>query len=136
MKVYTDDHFNVRNEGDELSINNILEEHSGDYECTVNYKEKPQSVIHKVIILAAPSVKVDSHIKVEEGSKVEINCTASGSPMPDVSWRLNNESVEISKGKTLTIPSVRPEDNNVYTCQASNSEGVDTKDVKLIVLCT
>ena len=66
-----------------------------------------------------------------EGSPVNISCTASGKPDPDVKWMK-------SSGKTtafLTFNSIKRADDGLYTCKANNSVGNDVSHVTLVVHC-
>ena len=71
-----------------------------------------------------------------EGSSVIINCTASGTPDPDVRWMKNG--IEKRSGKKtafLTFSSINRADDGQYTCRANNSAGNDQKHVTLVVHC-
>ena len=72
----------------------------------------------------------------KEGSLVNISCTASGIPEPDVKW-IRNGTVQSSGKKTalLTFSSVNREEDGQYTCRANNSAGNKEKHVTLVVHC-
>lgn len=63
-------------------------------------------------------------------STVNMNCKASGSPNPTVTWFLDGREIALSERKniseigTLTISEIdRKEDQGLYTCVASNKHG-------------
>ncbi|KAL9964204.1 hypothetical protein ACROYT_G027807 [Oculina patagonica] len=83
----------------------------------------------------APQISISSEqASYNEGSKVNISCTASGAPNPDVKW-MRNEIVKSSGKKTafLTFSSINRADDGQYTCKANNSAGNDEKHVTLVV---
>jgi len=67
---------------------------------------------------------------------VKINCTASGTPDPDVKW-IRNGIVKSSGMKTgfLTLSRLNRADDGQYTCKANNSAGNDENQVRLVVHC-
>jgi len=67
---------------------------------------------------------------------VNISCTASGTPDPDVQW-IRNGNVKSSGKKTvfLTFNSINRADDGQYTCKANNSAGNDEKHITLVVHC-
>ena len=67
---------------------------------------------------------------------MNIGCTASGTPDPDVQWTKNgNEKNTGNKTVFLTFNSINREDDGQYTCKANNSAGNDEKHVMLVVHC-
>ena len=71
-----------------------------------------------------------------EGSAVNITCSASGTPDPDVQW-IKNGNVKTSGKKTafLTFSSINRADDGQYTCRANNTAGNDENHVTLVVHC-
>ena len=79
-------------------------------------------------VLRPPSPEVHAI----EGSSVTFQCTATGNPMPVISWRKNwghtceeprcTQHSAHGKGE-LKIENVKPEDQGAYTCEAMNSRG-------------
>ena len=71
-----------------------------------------------------------------EASLVNISCTASGTPDPDVRW-IRNKIVIGSGEKTafLVFSSINRTDDGQYTCEANNSAGNDEKHTTLVVHC-
>lgn len=71
-----------------------------------------------------------------EGSAINISCTASGKPDPDVQW-IRDGKVEILGKKTafLMFSHISRADNGQYTCRANNSAGNDQNHVTLVIHC-
>ena len=67
---------------------------------------------------------------------MNMNCTASGTPDPDVQW-IRNGIAKSSGKKTafLTFSSINRADDGRYTCKANNSAGNDENHVTLVVHC-
>ena len=71
-----------------------------------------------------------------EGSAVDLICTATGTPDPDVEW-IRDGQVKSSGPKTaqLKFSNISKSDAGMYTCKASNSIGSEEKQLKLVVNC-
>ena len=76
------------------------------------------------------------------GQKLELACTASGKPAPNITWTFNmttnlNELSQISKpryptrGKNLTVNETTYRDAGTYTCTATNKAGTDSTSVNI-----
>lgn len=78
-----------------------------------------------------------------EGDRVELNCTASGIPLPEIEWFVNEGEVPITTDGTTTLINTVPEGmsgitstlslldiqfagSGTYVCMAINSLGNDT----------
>ena len=72
-----------------------------------------------------------------EGSPVNIICSATGNPDPDVKWVTSNGKQKSfgKKSATLTFNSINRTDEGQYTCKANNSAGSTEKPVTLLVYC-
>ncbi|KAK2115751.1 hypothetical protein P7K49_006377 [Saguinus oedipus] len=64
------------------------------------------------------------------GETIEVSCTASGNPPPQIMWFKDNETLVEDSGivlkdgnRNLTIRRVRKEDEGLYTCQACSVLG-------------
>ena len=67
---------------------------------------------------------------------MNVSCTASGIPDPDVQW-IKNGKVKSSGKKTsfLKFSRINRTDDGQYTCRANNSAGNDEKCATLVVHC-
>ena len=78
----------------------------------------------------------DKLVNAEEGSKVELGCTARGFPKPQVHWVLKSTPGKIlSRVPALMLKQVEPEHAGEYICVATNSEGRSEDGLQINVLC-
>ena len=73
----------------------------------------------------------------EEEQNITIACTATGQPLPSITWSksvgsLPEDRTEVING-TLTIYSVEKKDDGIYICKADNILGLAT-DTSLVVI--
>ena len=90
-----------------------------------------------IFFIVAPKIIMSSvYESYNEGSLVNITCTASGTPDPDVRWMGNGiEKRSGTKTAFLTFNSINRADDGQYTCRANNSAGNDENHVTLVVHC-
>ncbi|KAF6722769.1 Leucine-rich repeat neuronal protein 1 [Oryzias melastigma] len=77
-----------------------------------------------------------SHLDLELGMSVNLDCRAMAEPEPDIYWvtplgsKITTDTVSdryhLSSEGTLRLSHVQVEDSGRYTCVAQNSEGADT----------
>ena len=77
-------------------------------------------------------------ITIREGAKLSLNISASGNPVPKITWLLQggnhyNQSRFKFTDETFETEGVRFEDQGMITCQAENVFGTRSAQVKLIV---
>ena len=72
-----------------------------------------------------------------------LNCTSSGNPIPNITWSLRNENLNVEAKynitivgnvNTLIVKNLNRYDNGSYVCFAINENGNDTNSSNLIVL--
>ena len=111
-------------------------------------------------VIANTSVSSGANVTVSEGGSVNISCTSIGSPVPTISWTLNNQMTRFTKTDLSTEPSVAvttppnfavtdgraestlqivdtqyPADDGVYVCTGSNThDGVTTSTSAMITV--
>ena len=90
-----------------------------------------------IIFAVAPQISIATvPPNYIEGSAVNITCTASGIPDPDVKWFRNDiMKSEGTKTAWLTFNNVSRTDDGQYKCQANNSAGEIENYVELVVHC-
>lgn len=81
-------------------------------------------------------------VTVSEGTNAVLDCMASGTPTPSVSWFFNsvplpnagNPRVQLAPGNnSLLISFVQASDEGGYLCRASNSAGTESATIQLVV---
>ena len=77
------------------------------------------------------------------GTEVLFRCRSTGYPKPVISWRkgsipvssLETDRIQILSNGDLRVADITEEDNDVYTCIATNFVGpMDTKEARLAVI--
>ena len=87
------------------------------------------SNVGKPFVLIRSKEKI---LNVEEGSAIEISCSAHGFPKPHVHWRkTSNFEIQKMRHPTLVLSQIKPENAGEYACVATNSEG-KSEDLSLI----
>nr|XP_058943527.1 fibroblast growth factor receptor 3-like [Pocillopora verrucosa] len=110
-------------------ISNTSRSSNGTYRCTAsNGAGTPVNQSTEVIVEYSSSV--DSVVKSSnaaiEGHPYSLGCEVSGNPVPSVSWiKVSNDEHRI--GKILNFTNISRNDAEMYTCEASNRCGNDSK---------
>ena len=79
----------------------------------------------------------NTKITVEEGDGVVIQCSATGIPVPNVTW-FNNRQEVLGYGKgnaSLFFKNSTRKENGTYVCIAKNSAGKKEKESIVNVVC-
>ena len=139
MKIYSDQRLGVLEEGRQLVVRDVTKEDRGDWTCTLEMKQQPVSLSHRVEVMVAPQASLHGHqdeVEVEEGTTVKFDCSATGFPPPSVHWvRQSQPGRVLSKMSSLSLTEVTPDQAGGYLCVAENSEGTSNKLLKINVLC-
>lgn len=92
-----------------------------------------------IILTVAPTfLRTPSNIHAQFGDTVDLPCSASGRPDPEITWTLNGNAVRLNSRVSIVagglhIISVRDEDRGEYRCRAENAEGIITSSASLSV---
>lgn len=87
-------------------------------------------------------IKTPNNVTVKVGTTARFDCSAKGEPKPKIVWRKNggtflaaneNRFHVMTADDVFFIAQVKPEDEGVYMCTASNSEGQISVNVTLTV---
>nr|XP_003476340.1 immunoglobulin superfamily member 10 isoform X1 [Cavia porcellus] len=137
-----------------LLIGSVTEKDGGDYLCVARNK-MGDDLIRMHVSLRLKPAKIDhkQHFKkqVLHGKDFQVDCKASGSPMPEISWSLpdgtmiNNAMQADDSGHktkrytlfdngTLYFNQVGIAEEGDYTCYAQNTLGKDEMKVHLTVV--
>ncbi|XP_034750323.1 hemicentin-1-like [Etheostoma cragini] len=93
-----------------------------------------RSKSHELVVLYSPTFTEPENetMHLEAGSKIILNCTATGNPMPVYSWHFPQpiQQTNINENEPILAPSFELPGN--YTCTASNTQGTRTKTFTVI----
>uniref|UniRef100_A0A8C9F423 Immunoglobulin superfamily member 10 n=1 Tax=Pavo cristatus TaxID=9049 RepID=A0A8C9F423_PAVCR len=128
-KVVVDHRIHVYPNGS-LVIEAVTEKDAGDYLCVARNKIGDDLILMKVSITMKPA-KIDQkqYFKklVPYGKDFQVDCKASGSPAPEISWSLPDGTVINN-----AIAGVTEEGD--YTCYAQNTLGRDEMKIHITVV--
>ncbi|XP_077785992.1 immunoglobulin superfamily member 10 isoform X1 [Podarcis muralis] len=137
-----------------LAVERVTEKDAGDYICVARNKMGDDLILMKVSVTMKPA-KIDQkqYFKklVPYGKDLKVDCKASGSPEPEISWSLpdgtmiNNVMQADDSGHrsrrytlfdngTLYFNKVGIAEEGDYTCYAQNTLGKDEMKVHITVL--
>ncbi|XP_066595963.1 opioid-binding protein/cell adhesion molecule homolog [Prorops nasuta] len=130
-----------------LHIHAVRESDRGWYMCQLN-TDPMKSQIGYLEVVVPPDIldhETSTDMVVREGSNVTLQCAATGSPAPSITWRRedgqliqlgngNGEGVMSVKGPQLSIVKVNRLHMGTYLCIASNGvPPIVSKRISLIV---
>jgi len=119
---------------------------SGTYECQINTEPKKSRLYHLDVVISKAKIHGDRDVFVQEGSDVNLTCTALSTPEPPdrVVWRHNNIDLHLStrggiaivtekrrRSSNLMISRAVASDTGNYSCTPSNAEA-DTVGVHVL----
>ncbi|KAL1777981.1 hypothetical protein HispidOSU_018035 [Sigmodon hispidus] len=137
-----------------LAIGSVTEKDGGDYLCVARNKMGDDLVLmHVRLRLMAAKIEHKQHFKkqVLHGKDFQVDCKASGSPVPEVSWSLPdgtmiNNALQADDGGhrtkrytlfhngTLYFNKVGMAEEGDYICYAQNTLGKDEMKVHITVI--
>ncbi|XP_069868978.1 vascular endothelial growth factor receptor 2 isoform X1 [Dipodomys merriami] len=118
-----------------MEFQNATLQDQGDYVCSAQDRKtkKRHCVVRQLIILERMAPMITGNLENQTttiGETIEVACTASGNPPPQITWFKDNDTLVEDSGiilkdgnRNLTIRRVRKEDGGLYTCQACNVLG-------------
>ncbi|XP_063792751.1 hemicentin-2 [Pseudophryne corroboree] len=121
--------------GRTLAIRLTQSGHAGRYTCRAEGDAGMAEAAVDVLVQELPVVRItgSSNVSAKLREPVVLECDASGSPPPSVSW-WKDQSQLAASGPKLQIQSLSIDDEGVYTCVAVNAAGEGRQDVILNVL--
>ncbi|XP_062437683.1 hemicentin-1 [Rhea pennata] len=134
----------VTPDGSTLNIFRALTSDTGKYTCVATNPAGEEDRIFNLNVYVPPAI-ADNKDEPEDltaraDTSINIECTATGTPLPQINWLKNGLPLSISSqvrllsgGQVLRIARVQVSDVGVYTCVASNKAGVDNKHYNLQV---
>ncbi|XP_013171679.1 PREDICTED: hemicentin-1 [Papilio xuthus] len=122
-----------------IQINSTDLHQAGTYKCEASNLFGRDEHEMELIIKYPPTIRGNTQIrKASKGQRVFLTCNADGVPKPDVRWYFKGHEIgktsglRIYTGNTLSMV-VSFNDSGIYTCNAVNEVGSDTKTVKVVV---
>lgn len=129
QNVLSDQRFRILKNGS-LYISRVTESDQGLYVLEAYNDEGASSDSTNLIVLVIPVFEVEPQsLTVLEGGTVELHCSATGYPEPDIHWRKNGATLPndprymIMGGMTLRVVRATESDSGEYTCLAVNRAG-------------
>ncbi|XP_063959464.1 hemicentin-1-like isoform X2 [Lytechinus pictus] len=127
--LLTDIKFEVLGNGD-LRINNVEEDQEGVYTCSAGNELGVRNVSAYLTVYLPPQFVVHPvDITVDPGSKVRLDCEASGDPMPSIQWQKDGSplvletNIEVLSNSSIVIDGLLETNTGEYTCIATNAAG-------------
>uniref|UniRef100_A0A8D0D4A7 Neural cell adhesion molecule L1 n=1 Tax=Sander lucioperca TaxID=283035 RepID=A0A8D0D4A7_SANLU len=126
----------VENHGKLLLVPRVEQEDSGKYMCKA--KNGLGEAVHYF------TLKVEGNYSVQLsmiGSDVLIKCSASGTPQPTITWRVNGELLQGAPAPnrkvfddTIVLRNAKASDSAVYQCEASNKHGTLLSNANIMIM--
>uniref|UniRef100_A0A8D0D4C2 Neural cell adhesion molecule L1-like protein n=1 Tax=Sander lucioperca TaxID=283035 RepID=A0A8D0D4C2_SANLU len=122
----------VENHGKLLLVPRVEQEDSGKYMCKA--KNGLGEAVHYF------TLKVEGNYSVLQlsmiGSDVLIKCSASGTPQPTITWRVNGAPAPNRKvfDDTIVLRNAKASDSAVYQCEASNKHGTLLSNANIMIM--
>ncbi|EDW25988.1 GL14196 [Drosophila persimilis] len=142
--IRTGDKYVVQTHG--LLIHDVQETDEGIYTCraaVIDTGELLERTILVEVFIQPVIVHLPPTLEAIEGKPFAANCTATGKPVPEISWIPDATQLNVATADRfqvnphtglVTINSVREDDYGTYTCLAKNKAGVVDQKTKLNVL--
>eukprot|EP00094_Tigriopus_californicus_P012647 TCALIF_12225-PA protein Name:"Similar to sax-3 Protein sax-3 (Caenorhabditis elegans)" AED:0.39 eAED:0.39 QI:0/0.33/0.14/0.85/0.66/0.85/7/2139/326 len=131
-----------------LVIRDAVKADEGDYVCQarnmVGTRSSRSGTLHVNVfmrhfaLLVKPIfIQRPEDVTTTSGSKIELTCLVAGDPEPNLIWKRENdlplpEGSQVVKG-ILEIAKATPQDEGMYTCEATNPVGKVSQSVVLTV---
>ncbi|XP_014015728.2 hemicentin-1 [Salmo salar] len=132
--------------GNRLDLGPLTLSHAGTYTCVAKNREGQTQKDYTLTVQVSPTILDSGHssdLSAPVGDELTLECRATGTPAPHLSWLKNGATLEDSDpqkidiapdGSTLTLLRLRPEDSGTYTCLAVSPAGQENKIYTLFVL--
>ena len=127
-----------------IMFDDVTGAEAGSYMCTaINTAGEVKSTAI-LSIYSPPVITItpnESPIEVMEGTRVRLECSAAGDPLPSVTWsilranfptQLQSNSLSPTSAEYV-IPSARKDDTGTYKCTATSSAGITDDYIQVFV---
>uniref|UniRef100_A0A8C6U828 Neural cell adhesion molecule L1 n=1 Tax=Neogobius melanostomus TaxID=47308 RepID=A0A8C6U828_9GOBI len=126
----------VENHGKLLVVSRAEQEDSGKYMCKAK-NELGEAVHYFTVIVEEPPewlFEPESQLSMV-GSDVILKCSASGTPQPTVTWRVNGLPLSGQiLGDTIALHNAKESDSAVYQCEVSNKHGSMLVNANIMIM--
>ncbi|OWK02827.1 hypothetical protein Celaphus_00010380, partial [Cervus elaphus hippelaphus] len=134
----------VMPDDDVFFITDVKIDDMGVYSCTAQNSAGSVSANATLTVLETPSLAVPLEDRVVSvGETVALQCKASGSPPPRITWLKGDRPLSLTErhhftpgNQLLVVQNVLVEDAGRYTCEMSNALGTERAHSQLSVLPT
>ncbi|XP_042661906.1 hemicentin-1 isoform X1 [Tyto alba] len=143
VPVKASDNLRVVSGGKKLEILNAVEADQGQYLCVATSIAGEQEIKYEVEILVPPFVEGGDELLdyiVILHSPLELDCSATGTPSPTITWLKDGEPVEegtghkiFLNGQKLLISRAQVSDTGRYKCVAANKAGEHEREFDVTV---
>ncbi|KAM4548643.1 hemicentin-1 isoform 1-T1 [Odontesthes bonariensis] len=134
----------VSPDGSTLTVTRANPADSGKYTCVATNAAGEEGRIFNLNVYVPPVILGNSEAALDLttvlDSSVNIECVATGSPLPQLNWLRNGLPLPVSSniqllsaGQVLRITRIQASDGGSYTCVASNRAGVDNRHYNMQV---
>ncbi|XP_061075628.1 neural cell adhesion molecule L1-like protein isoform X2 [Conger conger] len=132
----------IENHGKLLTILKVDADDEGMYTCRAENSHGHDVYKFDVKVEEPPRWLVEPRSQLATiGSEVQINCSASGSPPPAITWRMNGQLLEDTTvanrnvlGGTIVLRNAQPDNSAVYQCEVSNRHGTLLANANIMVM--
>uniref|UniRef100_A0ABI7W6A5 Ig-like domain-containing protein n=1 Tax=Felis catus TaxID=9685 RepID=A0ABI7W6A5_FELCA len=134
----------VMPDDDVFFITDVKIDDMGVYSCTAQNSAGTVSANATLTVLETPSLVVPLEDRVVSmGETVALQCKATGSPAPRITWFKGNRPLSLTErhhftpgNQLLVVQNVVVEDAGQYTCEMSNALGTERAHSQLSILPT
>ncbi|XP_067825529.1 hemicentin-1-like [Heptranchias perlo] len=126
-----------------LLIDSASPHDSGDYLCIATNEAGSSKRKYRLKVKVPPEIRDNDRIQnitALVNQPLNLECDASGTPTPTVSWYKNEQPVAetsrvrlLNGGRLLRLPKARKQDSGMYSCKAVNIAGTANKLLNLLV---
>ncbi|KAM7442955.1 hypothetical protein ABFA07_008214 [Porites harrisoni] len=106
------------------------------YNCIANIDyDHVKSGPISLVISEPPRITKRSNatIDLEEGDNATLQCTATGKPLPSITWTKDNREL-LNESTTLVVPNIQLKDAGTYICKAKNPVGTASYSIHVRVV--